>query len=302
MRSLLFAPAVRPDLVAKLPRSRPGAGVIDLEDGVPKGRKDAARALIAGQIAGLLERDPAFAVCVRVNAPPTPWFAADMAALPAGLAAVVVPKLEHAGQLAQIERALADAGRDGLGVIAGIETARGVLDVRNLLDGPVTAAYFGAEDYVADLGGVRTRHSTEVLYARSRVALACRVAGIRAWTRSSSTSTTTTRSAPTPARAASSGTPASSACTPGRSRSPTRPSSRRPGRSRGRGPCSTRRRPPRARGRESSSSTGPWSTSRCFARPASCSTGPTTRRRRRHRPERSRSRATIAHRACRPSG
>lgn len=178
MRSLLFAPAVRPDLVAKLPRSRPGAGVIDLEDGVPKGRKDAARALIAGQIAGLLERDPAFAVCVRVNAPPTPWFAADMAALPAGLAAVVVPKLEHAGQLAQIERALADAGRDGLGVIAGIETARGVLDVRNLLDGPVTAAYFGAEDYVADLGGVRTRHSTEVLYARSRVALACRVAGI----------------------------------------------------------------------------------------------------------------------------
>ncbi|WP_354698506.1 Citrate lyase subunit beta-like protein [Paraconexibacter sp. AEG42_29] len=178
MRSLLFAPAVRPDLVAKLPRSRPGAGVIDLEDGVPEGRKDAARAALAGQVAGLLERHPGFAVCVRVNAPPTASFAADVAALPAGLTAVVVPKVEDAQQLEQVARALAAAGHDGLGVVAGIETARGVLDVRALLGGPVTTAYFGAEDYVADLGGVRTKHSTEVLYARSRVALACRVAGI----------------------------------------------------------------------------------------------------------------------------
>jgi citrate lyase subunit beta/citryl-CoA lyase len=52
--------------------------------------------------------------------------------------------------------------------------------VRELLVPPVVVAYFGAEDYIADLGGVRTLGSTEVLYARSRVALAARLAGVLA--------------------------------------------------------------------------------------------------------------------------
>ncbi len=52
--------------------------------------------------------------------------------------------------------------------------------MRDLLVAPVAVAYFGAEDYVADLGGVRTLGSTEVLYARSRVALAARLAGVPA--------------------------------------------------------------------------------------------------------------------------
>jgi citrate lyase subunit beta / citryl-CoA lyase len=52
--------------------------------------------------------------------------------------------------------------------------------VRELLVPPVAVAYFGAEDFVADMGGVRTPGSTEVLYARSRVALAARLAGVPA--------------------------------------------------------------------------------------------------------------------------
>jgi citrate lyase subunit beta/citryl-CoA lyase len=52
--------------------------------------------------------------------------------------------------------------------------------VDELLGAPVTAAYFGAEDYVADVGGVRTVANIEVLYARSRVALAARLAGVHA--------------------------------------------------------------------------------------------------------------------------
>jgi len=52
--------------------------------------------------------------------------------------------------------------------------------VRELLVAPVVVAYFGAEDFVADMGGVRTLGSAEVLYARSRVALAARLAGVPA--------------------------------------------------------------------------------------------------------------------------
>jgi citrate lyase subunit beta/citryl-CoA lyase len=178
MRNLLFAPASRPDLVAKLPRSRPDAVVLDLEDAVPAAQKDSVRATLTGLVDRLLSDAPDLPTYVRVNAPETPLFAADIDALPGGLAGVVVPKLEHREQLARVTAALSRSGGDDLTLIAGVETVRGVLDVRDLLGEPVTAAYFGAEDYVADLGGVRTAGSQEVLYARSRVALACRVAGV----------------------------------------------------------------------------------------------------------------------------
>src|SRR3972149_26004 len=48
IRSLLFAPANRPDLVAKLPRSGADAVAIDLEDGTPEQEKAAARLGLAG--------------------------------------------------------------------------------------------------------------------------------------------------------------------------------------------------------------------------------------------------------------
>jgi citrate lyase subunit beta/citryl-CoA lyase len=64
-------------------------------------------------------------------------------------------------------------------VLAGIETALGVADARTLLAHPrVAAAYFGAEDFIADMGGIRTEGNLEVLSARSQVALAGRLAGV----------------------------------------------------------------------------------------------------------------------------
>jgi citrate lyase subunit beta/citryl-CoA lyase len=42
----------------------------------------------------------------------------------------------------------------------------------------VTAAYFGAEDFVTDVGGVRTPGNAEVAHARAMVVLAARLAGV----------------------------------------------------------------------------------------------------------------------------
>jgi citrate lyase subunit beta/citryl-CoA lyase len=64
-------------------------------------------------------------------------------------------------------------------VLAGLETVRGVADARSILDG-VAACYFGAEDYVADLGGVRTPGNAEVATARALVGIAARLAGVPA--------------------------------------------------------------------------------------------------------------------------
>ena len=171
-RSLLFVPGNRPELAAKAPRSRPDAVVLDLEDAVPPAAKPDARGQVREAAAGLAGVLP---VCVRVNPPGTPWFADDVAALPAGLAAVVVPKLESAAQVADVAGALGDRP-----VVAGLETVRGVADAREVLRSPVVACYFGAEDYIADLGGVRTSGNAEVAWARAYVAVAARLAAVPA--------------------------------------------------------------------------------------------------------------------------
>ncbi len=64
--------------------------------------------------------------------------------------------------------------------MAGLETVLGVADARELLGPPVVACYFGAEDYIADLGGVRTPGNGEVAYPRSVVPMAARLAGVPA--------------------------------------------------------------------------------------------------------------------------
>ncbi|MDQ2812663.1 MAG: CoA ester lyase [Actinomycetota bacterium] len=120
-------------------------------------------------------------VLIRVNPVGTAWFAADVAAA-AGCAAagIVVPKLATPHELAHVRQVLAEHSWSGALFIAGLETALGVADARTLLANSVSAVYFGAEDYIADIGGRRTRAGAEVLYARSHVALAAHLAGLPA--------------------------------------------------------------------------------------------------------------------------
>jgi citrate lyase subunit beta/citryl-CoA lyase len=122
---------------------------------------------------------PDLPVFVRVNAVSSQWFTDDMAAvadLP--VAGVVVPKLESADMVGRVEDALLAGDVHQVAVMAGIETAAGVGHVEEILRPPVGFAYFGAEDFIADMGGVRTRENDEVFYARSRVVLAARIHGV----------------------------------------------------------------------------------------------------------------------------
>jgi citrate lyase subunit beta/citryl-CoA lyase len=118
------------------------------------------------------------AVFTRINPPGTAWFADDVLyGLNAELDGVVVPMVETVDGLDSCARALAQAGFGHLGIVAGLETGLGVADARSLLAHPqVIAGYFGAEDYIVDLGGIRTSSNVEVQYARSAVALAGRLA------------------------------------------------------------------------------------------------------------------------------
>ena len=176
LRSLLFAPAVRPDLLRKMPRTGADAIVIDLEDATPPDAKDTGRAEMRSAVADLAGQLP---ILVRVNDDTTPWHDEDLDSLPAeGLAGIVVPKIETIAGLDSLTARLADHGLD-MPVIGGVETALGVADARSLLAHDViSAGYFGAEDFIADLGGVRTASNDEVAYARARIALAGRLAEV----------------------------------------------------------------------------------------------------------------------------
>lgn len=181
-RSVLFAPGSRADLMAKLPRSGPDAAVIDLEDAVPataQAKADARPIARAGSEA-LCAEHPQLAVFVRVNPVHSPFFGDDLAALHAGLAGVMVPKLEAAVDVEMARDALRERGLN-LPILAGLETGAGVWNAHAILrQDCVHWAYFGAEDYITDLGGIRTPGNQEVLYARSQVALAARLTGTHA--------------------------------------------------------------------------------------------------------------------------
>ncbi len=101
---------------------------------------------------------------VRVNAIASPWFEDDVASGVAPEAsAVVVPKVDNLTDLDRAAAAMDRAGLEHVGIFAGLETALGVADCRSLLAHPrVVGAYFGAEDYIADMGGVRTASNLEV--------------------------------------------------------------------------------------------------------------------------------------------
>jgi citrate lyase subunit beta/citryl-CoA lyase len=178
-RSMLFMPATRADMIAKIPRIGPDVAVADLEDAVAAGDKERARGIAAAAI-DALDQGPV-TVLIRVNAIGTPWFDGDIAAA-AGCAAagIVVPKLATPQELGHVRQALAEHSWSDALLVAGLETALGVADARVLLSHGVNAVYFGAEDYIADIGGRRTRAGAEVLYARSRVALAAHLAGLPA--------------------------------------------------------------------------------------------------------------------------
>ena len=178
IRSLFFAPANRPDLIAKFPRFPADCYVIDLEDGTPPADKARARATLGTSVASLRAAGLKGLVMIRVNEPASEHYLADIeAAWATDADGIVIAKLE---ETAQLFPALHSGGSRS--IVAGIESIRGVVNALALCaaDPRVTAVYFGAEDFISDMGGRRTPLGNEVLYARSQVVIAANAARITA--------------------------------------------------------------------------------------------------------------------------
>ena len=167
-RSFLFVPGDRPERFQKAWDSGADAVILDLEDGVPPDRKPFAREAVAGWLS------PDRPVFVRVNGARTEWFPEDVRAVAhPGLRGIVLPKAETADQVAKVARMIPE----GTCVLPLVETAAGVLNARELAGAPrVERLVFGSIDLQLDTG--IQGEGEELLYARSRLVLISRVAGI----------------------------------------------------------------------------------------------------------------------------
>jgi citrate lyase subunit beta/citryl-CoA lyase len=156
-------------MLEKAPSTGAGQFVIDLEDAVIAAEKDAAREAAAAVL--VTEPWSSANVGVRVNAPRSPWCHLDLAAaaaIPAQPRAVVVPKVESAGDVEFVERLLdgleAAAGRTRpLRIHALIETAAGIGAAANIAasSARLEALVLGYADLAVSLG--RSRANTAPL-------------------------------------------------------------------------------------------------------------------------------------------
>ncbi|MEO7010299.1 MAG: CoA ester lyase [Caldimonas sp.] len=186
IRSLFFAPANRPDLLSKFPRFPADCYVIDLEDGTPPAEKERARAALDASVSALRTAGLQGLLTIRVNEPPSDHYLADLdAALATDADGIVIPKLEDREQLFpalhQIARRERVAPRaQPRFILGGIESIRGVINAVGLCAAhpSLTAVYFGAEDFAAEMGARRTAEGNEVMHARSQVVLGAKAARI----------------------------------------------------------------------------------------------------------------------------
>jgi len=175
-RSMMITPGHRRERLEKAVTLAADSLAFDLEDGVPPARKAEARATIAAALRelpfGRRER------VVRINGIGTEDFFRDLEALPLGhLDALLVPKVESASALQQLDAALAGCE---IGVIATLETPRGVLNALAIADASprLVGMFFGPGDYTLQTGGALTARALE--FPRATIAAACGAVGIQA--------------------------------------------------------------------------------------------------------------------------
>ncbi|MEE8406430.1 MAG: CoA ester lyase [Acidimicrobiia bacterium] len=184
VRSMLFTPGHRLDMVEKAARSGTDAVIVDLEDAVSVENKPVARSNLA-------ELPPSTVpYYVRTNAADTGLLWDDVkAAGAAGVVGIVLPKAEDPEVVGELDRVLTDLERTSgkvqgsFTIIPLIESALGVRLTYEIAmaSSRVECVMFGGGeqgDLVADLGVEWTPEGTGLMHARSQVLLSSRAAGV----------------------------------------------------------------------------------------------------------------------------
>ncbi len=175
-RALLYVPGDDRHKIEKAAGLSVDCVCLDLEDGVSIIRKQAARQEV---IACLKEIDFGRSErLVRVNSISSGLCADDLSAVILGKPdGIFLPKVSDAGQIswisAEIEKLEKQVGIEigSLPLLVGIESALGILHLNEICQASprLSALVFGAEDYISDIGGMKSDDASGILYARSAV-------------------------------------------------------------------------------------------------------------------------------------
>ncbi len=183
-RSRLYLPGSEPKYYINASLHAPDAIILDLEDSVHRGEKDAARTLVRNTL-----RAVDFGSCermVRINQ--LPLGLEDLAeVIGESPDLILIPKVERPEQVTEVDRMIGELkARHGIirpiWIMPILESALGIENAFAVASASenVAALTIGLEDYTADLGVVKTSEGHESQYARSRVVNAARAAGVQA--------------------------------------------------------------------------------------------------------------------------
>ncbi|HRZ53403.1 MAG TPA: CoA ester lyase [Candidatus Contendobacter sp.] len=179
-RSVLYMPGSNARALDKA-RTLPADGyILDLEDAVAPDAKIVARQQIceAVKAGGYGQRE----LAIRVNSLATPWGHDDIvAASTSGGHAILIPKVESADTVRQVENIMNAAGApDDMAIWCMMETPRGMLEAAAIAAASPRLAclVMGTSDLAKDLNCAHTRERLPMLTSLSLCLLAARANGL----------------------------------------------------------------------------------------------------------------------------
>ena len=188
MRSWMFVPGHQQRMIDKAYGLKLDVAMFDLEDGVPPGEKNTARAMMVETLArpsgGMLR-------FVRIHPAGTKEMEADLpAVIRPGLDGLTLTKVNCPEDVLRVSAVLdereeqAGLQRGSVRLLATIESARGLIQAAAIAASSprLVGLMFGAEDFAMDLGmfNVRQGEAGDFLYARSALVVAAVSEGLQA--------------------------------------------------------------------------------------------------------------------------
>jgi citrate lyase subunit beta/citryl-CoA lyase len=181
-RSVLYMPGSNARALEKARTLAADGLILDLEDAVAPDAKDEARRLVveAVKAGGYGQRE----LLIRVNGLATPWGQADVAAAAqSGADGILIPKVESADTVRQVEAIMAANGApESMAIWCMMETPRGILRAEEIAGSSPRMAGFvmGTSDLAKDLHCAHTRDRLPMITSLSLCLLAARAYGLAA--------------------------------------------------------------------------------------------------------------------------
>ena len=175
-RSVLYMPGSNARAMEKARTLPADALILDLEDAVAPDAKDIARRQVSEAVKarGFGKRE----IVIRINALSTAWGADDLAsAADAGPDAILVPKVSHARDLADIEARLGNAR---VTLWAMVETPLAILKIGEIAGagGRLACFVMGTNDLIKEFHGVHTQDRLNLSAALGLSVAAARAYGL----------------------------------------------------------------------------------------------------------------------------